>query len=100
MIDYELEPLEINLNAPNGTYEITVNIKAYSDTVFSIYAQQRILITSDYEIKSGEEFEHKFTVNVSDDEYENLKGIKIRIDCDGDLSATAMAQNIDVPCTD
>ncbi len=102
MNSYELEPLEINLNAPNGTYEITVNIKAHTDTTFNIYSQHRTFVERDYEIKAGDEYEKTFIVNVCDRhfngaEYENVSQIKIQILTDGDITATATAQSVELP---
>jgi lysophospholipase L1-like esterase len=102
MNSYKLEPLEIELNAPNGTYEVTVNITAHNDTVFTIYAQHRSFIVRDYPIKSGETFEKTFAVSVCDRHfhgasYENVKGIKLQIATDGDLTATATASPIEIP---
>ncbi len=102
MNSYELEPLEIKLSAPNGTYEVTVNIKAHSNTTFNIYSQHRTFVERDFEIKEGEEYEKTFIVNVCDRhfngaEYEQVTGIKIEILSDGDLTATAMAQSVNLP---
>lgn len=102
MKSYALEPLEINLNAPNGTYEVTVNLKANSDTVFTIYAQHRSFIVRDCKIKMGEAFNKTFAVSVCDrhfrgSEYESVPGIKIQIATDGDVTATAMATYVDLP---
>lgn len=102
MNSYKLEPLEINLNSPNGTFEITVNIKAHNDTTFNIYSQHRTFVERDYEIKSGEEYEKSFIVNVCDRhfsgaEYEKVPGVKIEIVTDGDITATAMAHSIELP---
>lgn len=102
MNSYNLEPLEINLNAPNGNYEVTVCIKAHCDTTYNIYSQFRTFVVRDKKISAGEEQEIKFIVNVCDRhfhgaEYENVKGIKISILSDGDLTATAAATPVDVP---
>ncbi len=99
---YINEPLEINLNAPNGNYEVTVNLKAHCDTVFTIYSQHRNFVIRDRQIKSGEEFTAVFTVNVCDRhfdgaKYERVPGIKIQILTDGDITATAAASPIKVP---
>lgn len=102
MNSYKLNPLEINLTAPNGTYEITVNLKAHNDTVFNIYSQHRTFVERDYEIKEGEEYEKTFIVNVCDRhfngrDYENVPRVKIQILTDGDVTATAMAQSANLP---
>lgn len=97
-----MEPLEINLAVPNGNYEVTLNLTAHCDTVFTVYAQHRSFVVRDYAIRAGETFEKKFIVNVCDRkfngaEYENVTGIKIQLVCDGDLTATAAAEPVDVP---
>lgn len=102
MNSYNLEPLEINLNAPNGNYEVRVNIKAHCDTTYNIYSQVRTFVVRDKKIKAGEEQEIKFIVNVCDRhfngaDYEKVPGIKISILSDGDLTATACASAVDVP---
>lgn len=99
MNSYNLEPLEINLKAPEGNYEVTVNIKAHCDTVYNIYSQHRTFVVRDKAIKAGEEQEITFIVNVCDRhfhgaEFEKAEGIKISIVCDGDLTATAMASTV------
>lgn len=102
MNTYELEPLEINLNAPNGNYEVTVNIRSHSNTVFSLYSQNRYFHVIDRCIAAGEEAEFKFIVNVCDYhffdcDYCTVNGIKISIACDGELTATAAAEPVTVP---
>lgn len=102
MNSYMLEPLEIDLNAPNGNYEVTVDIKAHSDTVFSVYSQNRYFHAIDRHISAGEEAELKFIVNVCDYhfydcDYCAVPGIKISIASDGDLTVTAAAQPVNVP---
>lgn len=99
---YELEPLEINLNVPNGNYEITVNIKAHSDTVFTLYSQNRYFILRDVHIKEDEEFSHTFIVNVCDYNFYDapfchVPGVKIQIVTDGDITATATATAVSTP---
>ncbi|MDD6763607.1 MAG: hypothetical protein PUD92_08300 [Clostridiales bacterium] len=100
MNTYSLEPLEINLAVPNGTYEVTINLKAHSDTVFTLYSQHSNIIDRDVEIKKNSEYTKTFTVNVcnrsiNDEEYENVSGINIQIATDGDLTATAAASPVD-----
>lgn len=102
MNSYTAEPLEINASVPNGSYEVTVSIKAHSDTVFNIYAQSRSFFVRDCRISSGEEKEFKFLVNVCDrhfygDKYRSVPGVKIQIVCDGDLTATAAVSPAEVP---
>lgn len=102
MKSYNLEPLVINLSVPNGAYEVTVNLKAHGNTFFNIYSQHRTFVERDYEIKSGEEYQKTFIVSVFDRnfdgvEYEKANGIQIEIVTDGDVTATAMAQPVDLP---
>ncbi len=102
MNTYEIEPLEIDLTVPNGSYEVTLRLKAHSDTMFTVYAQHRSFIVRDYEIKAEEEYEKTFIVNVCDRhfngaEYEHVTGIKIQLACDGDITATAAAEPVNVP---
>lgn len=102
MTSYTADPLEINMNVPNGNYEVTVNIKAHSDTVFCIFAQNRSFFVRDYSIKAGETAEFTFIVNVCNrhfygDEYRTVPGIKIQIVTDGDITATASASPVSVP---
>ncbi len=102
MNGYINEPLEINMPAPNGTYEITVTITAHSDTTFSLYSQHRSFIVRDREIKKGESVDITFAVSVSDRhfaecEYEKAAGIKIQIATDGDITATAAVSPVDIP---
>ena len=82
---YELEPLEINLPAPSGTYNVTVSIKAHSDTVFSIAEDSCGYIVEDSEIYENETRDVSFSVKADDT-------INIKIYCDGRLTATAMAE--------
>ena len=102
MNSYKLEPLEINLTAPNGNYEVTVYIKAHCDTTYNIYSQHRTFVALDKEIKAGEEQELKFIVSVCDRhfhdaQYEKENGVKISILSDGDITATAAATTANVP---
>ena len=99
---YTSEPLEINIPVPNGTYEVSLDLKAHSDTVFTIYAQHRSFILRDKSVKAGESFEIIFTVSVCDRHfngaaYESVPGIKIQIVTDGDITATAAVSPIKVP---
>ena len=93
MKSYELEPLEINLNAPNGEYEVTVELTAHCDTVFTLCLQNNSFVECDYEIKKGDKYEKTFKVCVCE-QSESLSGIKIQILTDGDLTATAYAQTV------
>lgn len=82
---YELEPLEINLPAPCGTYNVTVCVKAHSTTAFSLYENNSGFIIEDCEIEENQNRDITFKVTTQD-------GINIKIYCDGRLTATAMAE--------
>lgn len=84
---YELEPLEINLPAPSGTYNVTVSIKAHSYTVFSIAEDSCGYIIENSEIYENETRDVSFSVKADDT-------ISIKIYCDGRLTATAMAEYV------
>lgn len=87
MIQYNLEPLVITLNAPKGNYEITVTIKSQSDTVFSVFEDTAGFVAEDREIVTGTSTDIKFKTSTDD-------GIAIIIYCDDDITATAMAEYI------
>lgn len=82
------EPLEINITVPNGNYEVVLSLKAHSDTVFSVYTQQKSLVVNEREIKSGEAVDITFDVNVFNSD-ENKSVLNIQILTDGDITATA-----------
>lgn len=82
---FELEPLEINLPAPCGTYNVTVCVKAHSATVFSVFENTYGFVVEDCEIYENENRDITFKVTTQD-------GIYIKIYCDGRLTATAMAE--------
>ena len=93
MNSYMEEPLEIVLAAPEGNYEVTVDIKAHEDTSFCIFAQHRSFAARDEYIKSGETRSFTFVVNVCGrnfygDKYRDAEGIKIQVVCDGSVTAT------------
>ena len=85
MTIYNLEPLVITLNAPKGTYEVTVSINSHSDTAFSIFEDTAGFVIEDREIRKGENFDVVFTTQTQD-------GISVKIYCDGDITAAAMAE--------
>ncbi len=85
---YELEPLEINLPVPDGTYNVTLSIKAHSETVFSVFEDSIGFILEDSEIEENGNRDILFKVATKD-------GINIKIYCDGRLTATAMAEHED-----
>ena len=87
MTQYNLEPLVITLNAPKGNYEITVTIKSQSDTFFSIFEDSAGFVTEGMEISNGTSTDIRFKTSTDD-------GINIIIYCDGDITATAMAEYI------
>lgn len=102
MNSYKEAPLEIALAAPEGNYEVTVEIEAHEDTCFCIFAQHRSFAVRDEHIKSGETRAFTFVVNVCarnfyGDKYRDAEGIKIEIVCDGSVTATAAASPAEVP---
>ncbi len=94
MQGYSKEPLVIKTKAPSGNYEVRLTITAHSDTVYSVYIQDRQFAVCDREIKSGEVQELTFPVSVHDKLYRNGNmytpgGVVISIACDGDLTAVS-----------
>ena len=87
MTGYSVEPLVITLNAPKGNYEVTVSIKSHCDTVFSVFEDTVGFVTEDREILKGASTDIKFKTSTDD-------GIAVMIYCDGDITATAMAEYI------
>lgn len=85
MTKYNLEPLVIELNAPKGDYEITVSIKAHSDTVFSIFDETAGFVTEDRALRNGENVDIKFKTSTDND-------IAVLVYCDGEITATAIAE--------
>lgn len=101
-MNFEHEPLTIDLNAPNGTYEVTVTVTAHEDITFTIYSQSRRVMVQECEMKKGETRDFTFNVSVRDyhrhdEEYTALSGITVNIACDGDFSAIATASPVDIP---
>lgn len=84
---YELEPLEINLTAPAGSYSVTVFLKAHNTTVLSVYEDSAGYIAENIEIAENESRDIIFNMTATD-------GISIKIYCDGEVTATAMATYI------
>lgn len=102
MMNYNKEPLLIEIPVPNGNYEICVTVKAHGDTVFSLLSQSRRFMAQDVEIKKGCETDITFTANVCDfhkhgEEYTPVNSAQIYILCDGDITVTAAASPVDVP---
>lgn len=87
MLDYSLEPLTIELCTPAGAYEITVSIKAHSDTSFSVYESGTGFVAKDQKIENGSCTDISFKTGTDG-------AISVIIYCDGDITATAMAENI------
>lgn len=85
MTNYNLEPLIIELNAPEGKYEVTVSIKSHDDTVFSVFEDSAGFVTEGKEITNGASTDITFKTQTNG-------GITVKIYCDGDFTATAMAQ--------
>ena len=82
---YKLEPLEINLPAPSGTYNVTVSIKSHIDNVFSLFEDSLGAIIENAEIGENEARDINFKITTDG-------AINIKIYCDGRLTATAMAE--------
>ena len=101
MIKYENQPLEIKTAVPNGNYEVTLDITAHSDTVYTVYSQNRRFIAEDAEIRAGEKHEIKFIANVCDyirrDAAHKVDGVEIYIACDGDITVMSAVSPIEVP---
>lgn len=87
MTEYSLEPLVITLNAPKGNYEVTVSVKSHCDTVFSVFEKTAGFVTEDREITTGANTDIIFKTSTDD-------GINVIIYCDGDITATAMAEYV------
>ena len=101
MIKYENQPLEIKSAVPNGNYEVTLDITAHSDTIYTVYSQNRRFIAEDVEISAGEKHEIKFIANVCDyirrDAEHKVDGVEIYIACDGDITVMSAVSPVDVP---
>ncbi|MCD8391028.1 MAG: rhamnogalacturonan acetylesterase [Firmicutes bacterium] len=101
MEKYINEPLVIDTSVPNGNYEVTLSVKAHTDTVYSVYTQNRRFAVIDEKIKAGEEREHTLIVNVCDykrrDAEFKVAGVKISIACDGDITVTSAVSPADAP---
>lgn len=82
---YQLEPLEINLPTQSGTYSVTVSINAHSTTEFSICEETAGYVTENCHINENENRDITFMVTVTN-------AILIKIYCDGNITATAMAE--------
>lgn len=87
MTEYSLEPLVITLNAPKGNYEVTVSVKSHCDTVFSVFEETAGFVAENSEISNGTSADIKFRTSTID-------GIEVIIYCDGDITATAMAEYV------
>ena len=86
MTEYKLEPLVINLTAPKGECEVTLTINAESDTMCTISDKSQGTVTEDKPLMQGKT-DIIFKVQTDGD-------ISIEIFCDGDITATAMAQYV------
>lgn len=84
MTKYTLEPLLIELAAPEGEYEVTLTINAESDTLCTISEKSQGTVAEDKPLMQGKT-DIIFKVQTDGD-------ISIEIFCDGDITATAMAQ--------
>lgn len=81
------EPLNIFLNAPKGKYAVTLTVTAHCDTVFSITETSVGVVCRDRAVSVGDTADIVFDVDTDGD-------IDIEIRCDGDLTATAMAEYV------
>lgn len=101
MIKYKKEPLKIKHNAPNGNYRVSLSITAKSDTIYTIYSQDRRFVAADIKIKEGETHTRTFIVNVCDyirrEAAHRAEGIEILIACDDTISAEYSVSPVDVP---
>ena len=86
MTEYKLEPLVINLTAPKGEYEVTLTINAERDTLCTISEKTQGTVAEDKPLMQGKT-DIIFKVQTDGD-------ISIEIFCDGDITATAMAQYV------
>ena len=86
MTEYKLEPLVINLTAPKGECEVTLTINAESDTMCTISEKSQGTVTENKPLMQGKT-DIIFKVQTDGD-------ISIEIFCDGDITATAMAQYV------
>ena len=86
MTGYKLEPLVINLTAPKVECEGTLTINAESDTMCTISEKSQGTVTEDKPLMQGKT-DIIFKVQTDGD-------ISIEIFCDGDITATAMAQYV------
>ena len=81
---YKLEPLFIELNAPEGLYEVVLTINAESDCVYSVYDGNYGTVCENSTIKKGTSYDVLFNT-------QSRGTIIIELRCDGSISATALA---------
>ena len=86
MTKYKLEPLLIELRAPKGEYDVTLTINAERDTLCTISEKSQGTVTKYKPLMQGKT-DIIFKVQTDGD-------ISIEIFCDGDITATAMAQYV------
>lgn len=101
MIKYRKEPLELKENVPNGNYEVRLSVTAETETMYTVYSQNRRLAAEDVPVKSGETQTMTFIVNVCDyvrrEASHKADGVEVRIVCDGIISAALSVSPVDVP---
>lgn len=101
MVKYEREPKEIRIAVPNGNYEVTLEITAQLDAVYTVYCQNRRFVAVDREISAGETQKLTFVVNVCDyirrDAAYTVDSIQIYIVCDRELSVVPAYVPVNVP---
>ena len=101
MVKYEREPKEIRIAVPNGNYEVTLEIIAQLEAVYTVYCQNRRFVAVDREISAGETQKLTFVVNVCDyirrDAAYTVDSIQIYIVCDRELSVVLAYVPVNVP---
>lgn len=88
MLSYQVQPVEIKKDVPNGIYRVTIHIQAEEDQNICVFAQHRSFVVRDQALKQGEVFTKTFIVAVFDRnffgvDYEKADGIKIEVLSEG-----------------
>ncbi len=87
MTDFIPEPLNITMGVQAGTYEVTLNITAHSDTTFFVTEINTGRVWDECEIAEDESRSLAFNVTAKNE-------INITIHTEGDMTATAFAEYI------
>lgn len=85
MMKFTSEPLNITMAVEDGTYRVTLDIKAHSDTTFSVTEINCGQVADSTAISEGESRSIIFTVTAQNE-------INITINTEGDMTATVMAE--------